>query len=127
AVNKSMVEGQIYGGVAMGMGYGVMENFIQESGKAKTINFDEYYIPTALDMPKMKSIIVENEDKFGPFGAKSIGEPALEIAAPAIANAIYNATGKRIYNLPANLEEILLGRKLRRDVERGSVSCKIEV
>ena len=126
AVNKSMVEGQIYGGVAMGMGYGIMEDFIQESGKAKTINFDEYYIPTALDMPQMKSIIVENEDKFGPFGAKSIGEPALEMAAPAITNAIYNATGKRIYNLPANLEEVLLGRKLHRDIERGSVSCKIE-
>ncbi len=126
AVNKSMVEGQIYGGVSMGMGYGIMEEFIQESGKAKTINFDEYYIPTALDMPQMKTIIVENEDKFGPFGAKSIGEPALEMAAPAIINAIFNATGKRIYNLPANLEEVLLGWKLHRDIERGSVSCKIE-
>ena len=126
AVNKSMVEGQIYGGVAMGLGYGIMEEFIQESGQPKTLNFDEYYIPTALDMPQMKTIIVENEDKFGPFGAKSIGEPALEIVAPAIINAIYNATGKRIYNLPANLEEVLIGHKLQRDVERGSVSCKIE-
>lgn len=126
AVNQSMVEGQIYGGVAMGIGYGIMEEFIQESGIARTLNFDEYYIPTALDMPPMKTIIIENEDKFGPFGAKSIGEPALEIAAPAIINAIYNATGKRIYHLPANLEEVLLGQRLHRDIERGSVSCKIE-
>jgi len=126
AINLSTVEGQIFGGAAMGMGYAVLEEFIQENGEAKTINFDEYYIPTSLDIPKISAIIVENEDKFGPFGAKSIGEPALEIAAPAIANAIYNATGKRIYNLPANLEEVFLGRKLHRDIERASISCKIE-
>ena len=126
AINASTVEGQIFGGVAMGQGYGLLEEFIQENGAAKTINFDEYYIPTALDVPHMQAVIVENEDKFGPFGAKSIGEPALEMVAPAIANAIYNAVGKRIFNLPANLEEVRLGKKLRRDVERTSVSCKIE-
>ncbi len=125
AINRSMVEGQIYGGVAMGMGYGIMEEFIQEEGQAKTLNFDEYYIPTALDVPYMKAIILENPDAKGPFGAKSIGEPALEMAAPAIANAIFNATGKRILNLPANLEEVLLGKKLRRKTPRASVSCKI--
>ena len=126
AINKAMVEGQIYGGIAMGVGYGLLEEFVQEQGQAKTLNFDEYYIPTALDVPLMQAVIVENEDALGPFGAKSIGEPALEIVAPAIANAIFNATGRRIYNLPANLEEVLLGKKLYRDVRRGSVSCKIE-
>ncbi len=125
AINKGMVEGQIFGGVAMGMGYGLLEEFIQENGVAKTVNFDEYYIPTALDMPEMEALIIENPDEKGPFGAKSIGEPALEMAAPAIANAIFNATGKQIYNLPANLEEVLLGRKLRRNTPRASVSCKI--
>lgn len=124
AINKSTVEGQIYGGAAMGIGYGVMEEFIQEQGKAETINFDEYYIPTALDVPDMKAIIVENEDKHGPFGAKSIGEPAVEMAAPAIANAVYNAVGKRVYNLPANLEETLLGKKLKRTVQRASMGSK---
>jgi len=126
AINRSTVEGQIFGGVAMGMGYGMMEEFIQENGEAKTINFDEYYIPTALDVPEMHALIIENPDKKGPFGAKSIGEPALEMAAPAIANAIFNATGKRIFNLPANLEEVLLGRKLHRSTPRASVSCKID-
>ncbi len=124
AINRSTVEGQIYGGVAMGVGYGVLEEFIQEQGQAKTLNFDEYYIPTSLDVPQMQAIIIENPDEKGPFGAKSIGEPAVEMAAPAVANAIYNATGRRIYNLPANLEEVLLGKKLRRDVPRSSVSCK---
>ncbi len=125
AINKGMVEGQIFGGVAQGMGYGIMEEFIQEEGQAKTINFDEYYIPTSLDMPHMEALIIENPDAKGPFGAKSIGEPALEMAAPAIANAIFNATGNRIYNLPANLEEVLIGKKLRRKTPRASISCKI--
>ena len=126
AINKATVEGQIYGGVAMGAGYGMMEEFIQENGEAKTINFDEYYILTAMDVPKMKAVIVENPDKYGPFGAKSIGEPAVEMAAPAVTNAIYNATGRRVKNLPANLEEVRLGQKLRRNVQRASVACKIE-
>jgi CO/xanthine dehydrogenase Mo-binding subunit len=126
AINRAAVEAQIYGGVGMGMGYGIMEEFIQENGIPKTVNFDEYIIPTTMDMPQMQAVIIENPDEKGPFGAKSIGEPALEIAAPAIINAIYNATGKRVYNLPANLEEVLLGRKLRRDAPRASVSCKID-
>lgn len=126
AINKAMVEGQIYGGIAMGVGYGLLEEFVQEQGQAKTLNFDEYYIPTAFDVPQMQTVIVENEDALGPFGAKSIGEPALEIVAPAIANAIYHATGRRVYHLPANLEEVLLGRKLYRDALRASLSCKIE-
>jgi len=126
AINRGMVEGQIFGGVAQGMGYGMMEEFIQEEGEAKTINFDEYYIPTSLDMPEMEALIIENPDAKGPFGAKSIGEPALEMAAPAIANAIFNATGNRVHNLPANLEEVLIGKKLRRSTPRASISCKIE-
>ena len=96
AINRSAVEGQIFGGIAMGMGYGMMEEFIQEQGIPKTVNFDEYIIPTTMDVPEMQALIIENPDEKGPFGAKSIGEPALEMAAPAIANAIYNATGKRI-------------------------------
>ena len=84
-------------------------------------------------MPNIQVIIVENEDAAGPFGAKSIGEPATEIAAPAIANAIFNATGKRICEIPATLERVLLGHKLTRKGERASArkdlvfgdSCKL--
>ncbi len=64
---------------------------------------------------------MENADAAGPFGAKSIGEPTNELAAPAIVNAIYNATGKRICEIPATLERVLLGHKLTRKGERGSV------
>ena len=67
-----------------------------------------------MDVPTIKAIIVENADAAGPFGAKSIGEPTNEIAAPAIVNAIYNATGKRVCEIPATLERVLLGHKLTR-------------
>ncbi|HMD13991.1 MAG TPA: molybdopterin cofactor-binding domain-containing protein, partial [Bacteroidota bacterium] len=126
AINRSMVLGQIYGGVAMGLGYGLLEEFDFEESIPKQVNFDEYLIPTSMDVPSIIPIIVENEDAAGPFGAKSIGEPANELAAPAILNAIYNATGKRIYEIPANLERVLLGHKLVRKGERGSVQKERE-
>ncbi len=133
AINKGMVEAQIYGGVAMGIGYGLLEEFEIEDGIPKQVNFDEYLIPTSMDVPRIKAIIVENEDPTGPFGAKSVGEPTNEIAAPAIANAIFNATGKRLCEIPANLERVLLGHKLTRTGKRSSEekeaveldSCKI--
>jgi CO/xanthine dehydrogenase Mo-binding subunit len=120
AINRAMVIGQMCGGVAMGLGYGLLEEFEIDDGIPKQLNFDEYLIPTSMDVPRIKTLIVENEDKAGPFGAKSVGEPTNEIAAPAIVNAIYNATGKRIYELPANLERVLLGHKLVRYEKRES-------
>ena len=133
AINRNSVLGQFYGGVAMGLGYGLLEEFDFEDSVSKQLNFDEYLIPTSMDVPNITPIIVENEDAAGPFGAKSIGEPTNEIAAPAIINAIYNVTGKRIYEIPATLERVLLGHKLTRKGERSSMkkdevvtdSCKI--
>jgi CO/xanthine dehydrogenase Mo-binding subunit len=103
-----------------------LEEFEIEDGIPKQVNFDEYLIPTSMDVPRMKAIIVENEDPSGPFGAKSVGEPTNELAAPAIVNAIYNAIGKRIYEIPANLERVLLGHKLTRTGRRGSEQKEIE-
>jgi CO/xanthine dehydrogenase Mo-binding subunit len=120
AINRAMVEGQIYGGVAMGLGYGLLEEFDFEEGVPKQLNFDEYLIPTSLDVPRIRPIIVEHEDPTGPFGAKSVGEPTNELAAPAVANAIFNATGRRICEIPATLERVLLGHKLTRPGKRGS-------
>ena len=120
AINRAMVVGQMCGGVAMGLGYGLLEEFELENGAPKQLNFDEYLIPTSMDVPRIKTFIVENEDPAGPFGAKSVGEPTNEIAAPAIVNAIFNATGRRLYEIPANLERVLLGHKLVRHEKRGS-------
>jgi len=121
AINRNAVLGQLYGGVAMGLGYGLLEEFDYEEAVPNQLNFDEYLIATAMDVPNIKGIIVENADAAGPFGAKSVGEPTNELAAPAIVNAIYSATGKRLCEIPATLERVLLGHKLTRKGERGSV------
>jgi CO/xanthine dehydrogenase Mo-binding subunit len=120
AINRGMVIGQMCGGVAMGLGYGLLEDFEIEDAIPKQLNFDEYLIPTSMDVPRIKTTIVENEDPMGPFGAKSVGEPTNELAAPAIVNAIFNATGRRVYEIPATLERVLLGHKLSRSGKRGS-------
>lgn len=112
AINPATLKGQIYGGVMMGLGYGIMEEVETAQGYIKNTNFDEYLIPTIKDMPEISPIIVENPDSHGPYGAKSIGEPTLELGAPAIANAVAQATGKRIRHLPLNLERVLLGHSL---------------
>lgn len=112
AINPACLRGQIYGGVMMGLGYGIMEELETEKGYIKNTNFDEYLIPTIKDMPEITPIIVENPDPYGPYGAKSIGEPTLELGAAAIANAVAQATRRRIRDLPLNLERVLLGYSL---------------
>lgn len=103
AVNPEMVRGQIYGGMAMSAGYGLHEEVKAPGGKMTTLNLNTYRIPRSMDLPEMKVIIVENPDPLSPTGAKAIGEPANEILAPAIANAIFNATGVRHFSLPIKL------------------------
>jgi CO/xanthine dehydrogenase Mo-binding subunit len=122
-INPGGAKGQIYGGVAMGIGYALFENYAEKQGQPQFENFDEYLIPTISDVPPIRAELIENPDKLGPFGAKSLGEPACELAAPAIANAVYNATGRRIRELPLTLELVLLGKNLTRDDPRGSVKA----
>lgn len=117
AINPANVKGQIYGGISMGLGYGIMEEIETDDGYIENTNFDQYMIPTVKDMPDIEPIIVENPDPNGPFGAKSIGEPTLELGAAAIANAVANATKKRIRSLPLNLERIIVGKDLHKGVD----------
>lgn len=107
AINKRMVEGQIEGGCLMGMGLGILENLVVENAKMKTLNFSNYLIYTANDIPEIYPIIVESQEKTGPFGAKGVGEPALIPVAPAILNAVYNATGVRFTEIPLTLERVV--------------------
>jgi len=118
AINPANVKGQIFGGVSMGLGYGIMEEVETDQGYIKSTNFDEYLIPTVKDMPDIDPIIVENPDPNGPFGAKSIGEPTLELGAAAISNAVANATKKRIRSLPLKLEKIIVGKDLTKGGEK---------
>jgi CO/xanthine dehydrogenase Mo-binding subunit len=103
AINPGMVKGQIFGGMAMGTGFGLHEEIKLKDGKITNLNLNTYRMPRATDLPEMKANLVENPDPVSPSGAKSIGEPANEIMAPAIANAIYHATGRRHFALPIRL------------------------
>ncbi|WP_432662810.1 molybdopterin cofactor-binding domain-containing protein [Wukongibacter baidiensis] len=111
AINPSMVEGQIDGGFAMGAGYALFEDIVLNDGRIKNNKFSKYIIPTSLDIPEIEKIIIEDPESTGPFGAKGIGEPVMIPVAPAILNAIYNAVGVRITELPALPEKILNGIK----------------
>jgi CO/xanthine dehydrogenase Mo-binding subunit len=115
--------GQVYGGIAQGLGYALMERVDFDQGFIQTTNFDEYLIPTAMDVPDIVGTFVEKPFADGPYGAKNIAEPGLVPVAPAIVNAIFNATGKRIRNLPANLERVLIGKDLRK--EGSNTACKL--
>jgi CO/xanthine dehydrogenase Mo-binding subunit len=115
--------GQLYGGITQGLGYALMERVDFDEGYLQATNFDEYLIPTALDVPDITGAFVEKPFTSGPYGAKNLGETGLVPAAPAILNAITNATGRRIRSLPANLERVLLGKDLRK--EGSSTACKL--
>ncbi len=115
--------GQVFGGITQGLGYALMERVDYDHGYIQSTNFDEYLIPTALDVPDIVGTFVEKPLPDGPFGAKNIAEPGLVPTAPAIVNAIFHATGRRIKNLPANLERVLIGKDLRK--EGSSTACKL--
>lgn len=103
AVNPTLVEGQIHGGIAQGLGLALMEEYLP----GRTENLHDYLIPTFGDMPDIECILVEVEDPEGPFGAKGIGEPALIPTAPAILGGIRHATGARITRVPALPHRVL--------------------
>jgi CO/xanthine dehydrogenase Mo-binding subunit len=102
AINPTLIEGQIEGGAAQGLGHALMEEFFPGKGE----NLHDYLIPTAGDMPPVESILIEDPSPIGPFGAKGIGEQAVIPTAPAILNAIHDATGVRIGRIPATPDRI---------------------
>jgi CO/xanthine dehydrogenase Mo-binding subunit len=107
-ISKVGVEGQIEGGVAMGLGYALLENMEVKADGRWVDGFTEYLLPTSKDVPQMhENIIMEIPEESGPFGAKGIGEVTVPPTAPAIANAIYAATGERVKSLPITPEKLI--------------------
>jgi xanthine dehydrogenase molybdenum-binding subunit len=106
-----LLEGQLEGGLAQGIGYTIYENLKFDRGRCLNPTFLDYKILTSLDMPPVKSIMVETNDPAGPFGAKGIGEAGAIPSAAAIANAFYDATGVRIKELPLEPERVLRALK----------------
>ncbi len=111
AINPKNVEGQIEGGTVQGIGMALMEEQVIKEGITLNPDLTGYLIPTSMDVPHFTTRLVENEDSEGPYGAKGIGEPATIATAPVIANAIYDAIGVRILDLPITPEKILKALK----------------
>jgi CO/xanthine dehydrogenase Mo-binding subunit len=113
AINPLLVEGQIEGGAAQGIGWSLMEGLQFDNGKILNPNFHDYKMLTIKDIPKITSLLIETIDPNGPFGAKGIGECAMVPTAPAIVNAIYDAVGVRIKDLPASPEKVFMDLKAK--------------
>jgi xanthine dehydrogenase molybdenum-binding subunit len=106
-INKLGIEGQMEGGIAQGIGYGLSEELIIEEGIVKNPNFRDYKVVTAPEMPEIECHFIEDDEETGPYGAKGISELPAIIPGASIANAIYNAIGVRFDNPPITPEKIV--------------------
>jgi CO/xanthine dehydrogenase Mo-binding subunit len=117
-VNPTVAEGQIEGGAVMGLGYALLEELVTRDGRIENPTFGGYLIPTFADAPVITPIFVDNRERTGPFGAKGLAEPSVIPVAPAIVNAIYDATGVALDRLPVHPEDLLAGLEISRRVGR---------
>ena len=109
AIHPTLAGGQIEGGTLQAVGYGLLEELVWDKGRIINNRLTNYIIPTALDAPEMETIIIENPYPHGPFGAKGVGELPMDGGAPAIAAAVFNATGAFISEIPITPERLQRG------------------
>ena len=120
AINPDIVTGQIEGSVLQGIGYALSEQIVYDKkGRQVQDSFHKYYLPTIMETPEIDTILVETMEPSGPFGAKGVGECGLVPTAAAIANAVKNAIGIRMYEIPMTEEKILMSPKTRNMEEKG--------
>ncbi len=105
-VNRASVEGQVEGGVAMGLGMALMEDYTVKNCQPLARSLSEYVLPTAVDAPEVHIHLIESGQGVGPFGAKGMGEPSVVPIVPAVAAAVSNAVGKQIRELPITPEKV---------------------
>ncbi len=118
AINPRLAEGQVEGATAMALGYATSEEMVwDEHGRMLTRDLSDYKVYEAVEMPRLKTILVQTEDPFGPFGAKAAAEVPINPVAPAIANAVAHATGVRVPVIPLTPERVL--RALQEAEKRG--------
>ena len=110
AMNPAYIEGQVEGGVAQGLGQALSEEIVYDNGRVLNANLTDYKMPTAVDVPRIETILVQHPSLVGPFGAKGVGEPPNIEPPAAVANAVASATGVRITSLPMTAEKIALAR-----------------
>ena len=106
-------QGQIDGGVVQGVGYGLIEHLPVQDGRVEVAHFGEYKIPNVKDIPALKTVILQSESGLGPYKVKGIGENPISPVAPAIANAIEDAVGVRIHDLPITAEKVYKALRLK--------------
>ncbi|MEW6265900.1 MAG: molybdopterin cofactor-binding domain-containing protein [Thermodesulfobacteriota bacterium] len=114
-INPMSVEGQLEGSIHMGLGYALSEQFVMRDGQTLNTTFLDYKMPAAEDMPPSESVCVDTYEPEGPFGAKEAGEGLAIPTAPALAEAVYHATGYRCLDLPITPEKILRGTGVMKD------------
>ncbi len=121
AINPLLARGQVEGGAVMGMSYAVMENLYPNypSQKHQARSFDDYMIPTTMDIPEVSSTMLECPSTHGPFGAKGIGEMTANPPAPAIVNAVHDAVGIWINELPITPEKVLRALEIKQNDQEG--------
>jgi CO/xanthine dehydrogenase Mo-binding subunit len=107
AINPQAVEGQIEGGTAQGLGLALMEEILTRDGEILNPNFTDYLIPTALDMPPVESVLVEEAEPDAPYGAKGVGEPPTVVSTAAIVAALRDATGRPLTRAPVRPDDIV--------------------
>jgi 4-hydroxybenzoyl-CoA reductase subunit alpha len=125
-LNPMSVEGQVEGCIQMGLGYALMEELVTREGKTLNANFLDYKMPGALDMPEAVHSTIEIDDPRGPFGAKEAGEGPVSPTAPAIADALWHATGVRVADLPITPEKVLVGLDALAGRETATSAAPIE-
>jgi CO/xanthine dehydrogenase Mo-binding subunit len=113
-INPITHQGQIEGGLIQGLGYAVMEEVVTENGRVLTANLGDYRIPCTRDLPPLETVLIEDPAGPGPFAAKQIGENGIIATAPAIANALDDAVGVRIFDIPITAEKIHSALKYNR-------------
>jgi 4-hydroxybenzoyl-CoA reductase subunit alpha len=124
-INPALLEGQIHGALFMGMGESVYEEVVFDSkGKILNPNLGDYRMPTAVDMPRITSELVESYEPAGPWGVKEVGEGATIPTMGCYANAIYDAMGVRVYSLPLSSEKVWRALKEKREKESGKTGAK---
>jgi len=120
AVNPALVEGQMEGGATQGLGFGAMEGYrYNDAGRLMNPDLLDYPLPTALDIPTIRTVMVEEPAPDGPYGGKGVGEPPIIPGAAALANAIHDAIGARVTNLPITPERVLAAIRAGADGKGG--------
>jgi CO/xanthine dehydrogenase FAD-binding subunit len=118
AINPQFVEGQICGGAAMGLGAAMGEELLYQTGKLVNPSYLNYPLPRAADLPRIRAVLVDSSDPRGPYGAKAVGEATMHPPGPALANAVYDAIGVRIRDLPITPDKILTALAAQRGAKR---------